>query len=111
MRDLSFEDMFTISKIIKKMNIKNEIKVLIMDAKKDKKADGENAAQSLGIDVALIFVENIGSAEREVYQLFASLIEKKVEEVKKMKATEVFEIVKGLFENEDAKKVFSMALK
>lgn len=115
MKDLRFEDVFTISKIIKKMNIREEIKKCIKDTKlpnsdDENKEDHEDFAESLGIDVALLFIENIPSAEKEVYSLFSNLTEKKIEDVKKMKATEVFEIVKSWFTNEDMKQVFSTAL-
>lgn len=114
MKDLRFEDVFTISKIIKKMNIREEIKKSIKDTTSnnddENKEDHESFAESLGIDVALLFVENIPAAEKEVYSLFSNLTEKKIEDVKKMKATEVFEIVKSWFTNEDMKQVFSTAL-
>ncbi|MCD2345819.1 hypothetical protein [Clostridium guangxiense] len=115
MKELSFEDVFTISKIIKKMNIRKEIKGCINDIKPalsgdENKEDHEELVESLGIDMALLFVENIPSAEKEVYSLFSNLTEKKTEEVKKMKATEIFEMVKNWFTNEDMKKVFSTAL-
>ncbi|MFL0251410.1 hypothetical protein ACJDT4_13385 [Clostridium neuense] len=107
MRNLNLEDTFTITKMLKKMNIRKEIKECIKDAKK---TPGENNAESLGIDIALLVVENISSAEKEIYTLFSSLTEKKVEEVKKMGITEVVDTVKELFTNEDMKKVFSTAL-
>lgn len=107
MRKINFEDAFTITKMVKKMNIRKEIKECIKGAKN---SPGESNAESLGIDIALLFVENISSAEKEIYSLFSSLTEKKVEEVKKMGITEVVDTVKELFTNEDMKKVFSTAL-
>lgn len=109
MRDFNFEDTFTIAKIIKKMNIRKEIKECIKNAKSSKD-ESQDSAESLGVDIALIVIENIPSAEKEVYSLFSSMTGKKVEDVKKMKATEVFGLVKDLFTNEEAKKVFSTAL-
>lgn len=108
MRKLNFEDVFTITKIIKKMNIKNEIKECIGSVNKSDKS--KSSVESLGIDIALIFIENVGNAEREVYSLFSSLTGKKVEEVKKLELTEIVDMIKELFTNEDVKKVFSTAL-
>lgn len=105
MRELNFEDTIAITKIIKKMNIRKEIKEVISSTDKDNKN-----AESLGMDVAFIFVENISAAEREIYSFFSNLTGKKVEEIKKLKLTEVINMIKELFTSEDMKQVFSTAL-
>lgn len=137
MRDIEFGDVFVISKIIKKMNIRNEIKDCVANAKKsensalqnlnkintndnedsgatkeseDVKKLKDSVAAGLGIDVALIFIENMSCAEKEFYTLFAGLTEKKVEEVRKIKLTELIKMIKELFTNNDMKEVFSAAL-
>jgi hypothetical protein len=89
MRSLKLTDTFAVSRILKKMHIRPDVK------------EGMSQEQ-LGADLLFKFIENIGEAEEEVTAFLADLNEISVEEFKKLdfdegwKLLEEFKNLKGL---------------
>ena len=89
------------------MGIREELKKLaknVADAK-DKKV----ATNEMQIEIIMIFIENIANAEHEVYKFVSVISEKSIEELKDLSV--FMEALKAIFEDEDIKSFFSLALK
>lgn len=89
MRNLKLKDAFAVSRILKKMHIRPDVK------------DGMTQEQ-LGADLVFKFVENIGEAEDEVLALLADLNGMEAEKLAELdfeesaKLIEEFKNLKGL---------------
>lgn len=144
-RKLITSDLFKMSRVIKKMDIKEEIEGLSKSifekvnkafTTKEKesivstaeKAKGEPLTaeekdqaiasaisvkedQILKIDLALLFVENIGNAEQECYKFLADLSGKKPEEIEKQPPEDTINMLDELFQQEGFGSFFSTAVK
>lgn len=90
MRNLQARDLFTFSKMITKMELKEQFKGMLDP---QNKVDGK--PQNLGIDVIMLILENVSLAENEFYEFIAPIAEKTPEESKEMP----FKELKQLFAN------------
>ena len=100
MRQLKTKDTFTMSKILKQMNLK-------FDAK-DEKGKLKNQAQ-FGLELFMNVIENMHLAEKEVNEFLADLLGMTVAEFEDLdidRLDEVFELFKG----QKGFKVFSRLL-
>lgn len=111
MRNLRTSDLFSLSKIIKKMNIKEDIKALVKNITNLNTEERKNVEKAMQIDLVMLFVENISTAEKEVYKLFADISNKSTKEIEEMGISEFIKLVQDLFNQEDIGDFLSMALK
>lgn len=111
MRGLKTADLFSLTRIVKKMNIKNEIKGLVTDITGLSDEEKLKAKEGLNIELMLLFIENIGNAEKEIYKLLADLSNKTVKEIENQKIGETVEMIKSLFEDEEIGDFLKVALK
>lgn len=111
MRNLKTSDLFKLSRIIKKMNIKNEIKGLAKDITGDTSEGKKKAEQNLQIDLAMLFAENVGAAEKEIYKFFADLTGKSSTKIENMDLKDFMNLVQELFNEEDIGSFLSTASK
>lgn len=72
MRPLQTKDMFAMSKILKKMKLRNEVKEVLSGLEKSK--DIEAQQKELGAKLILLIAENLHSAQDEVNSFLASLV-------------------------------------
>jgi hypothetical protein len=111
MRNLKTRDLFSLSRIVKKMNIKEDIKALTKDITGLSDKEKKKAQQGLNIELTLLFVEHFGDAEKEVCTLLGSLTDKTSEEIEELELEPLIEIVTELFKQESLEKLFTTALK
>ena len=111
MRKLKTSDLFSMSRILKKMNIKDEIKGLSKDVTGVTTEEKKKAEQSMEIDLAMLFVENIGSAEKEIYKFFADLAGKTAADIENMDLNDFINLVKELFNQDGFASFLSTASK
>lgn len=111
MRKLKTSDLFSLSRILKKMNIKDEIKVLAKDITGATSEEKKKAEQSMEIDLAMLFVENIGSAEKEIYKFFADLTGKTAADIENMDLNDFMNLVQELFNQDGFASFLSTASK
>lgn len=109
MRNLITADLFEMSRILKKMNLRKEIESLAADTSKMSAADKKKAEQKLEIDFAVLLVENIGNAEQEIYTFLGNVSGKKLDEIKAQPLNDTLGMVKELFQQEGFKNFFSTA--
>lgn len=111
MRNLKTSDLFSLSRIIKKMNVKEDLRNLAQDVTGFTKEEKEKLNKTLQIDLLMLFVENLGSAEQEIYKLLGDLQNKSTKEIEAMDLDKFMELMKELLAQESLAKLFTMALK
>lgn len=94
MRSLVFKDVFTVSRILKKMKIRPEI------------VDGISQEQ-FGAEVFFKFIENIGDAEEEVIAFIADLKGIKAKELANMDFEQVNNLIEEFKEMKGLKGFFT----
>lgn len=111
MRSLKTSDLFSLTRIIKKMNIKAEVRALFKDITGLPEEEKVKAKDQLKIDAVFLFVEHIGDAEKEIYKLLADMSGKPVKEIGDQKLIETIEMIKTIFEDEEIEDFLETALK
>ena len=104
MRNLQNPDVFAIGRILKKANIKEEIKKISFNT---------DDVESIGFELIFTVFTNCSSkeVEEEIYELLASLFEMDKEDVKKLNPMETFEMLKEVDDWEKWKSFFSLGAK
>jgi len=111
MRKLKTSDIFALSRIVKKMDIKKEIALVAKDVSgfsDDEKAKAEATMQT---NLILIFVENLFSAEKEIYKLLADVTGSTPKIIEDMELPLFMALIQELFSQEGIGSFLSSALK
>jgi len=105
MRKLQSSDLFATLRVIKKANLKEEIKPIIKKA-----SEGEMDLKDVGIEGMLGVVEILTEkkAEKAIYEVLAGPFEITVDEVEKMDLIELAENLETLAQENDLKRFFTL---
>lgn len=110
MRTLQTQDVFRLSKILKKMDLKSEVKKVLSDVSKDnKKEDIELKQKELGAEIIFLFLENLHLAQCEVNELLADLVGIKPNEFNKLPIEDTIEILSLFKEQNNLTNFFKLA--
>jgi len=105
MRSLIVDDMYLISEIMDKMDFE------LPDFKQDRKIVSKNELDSIqqkyGTKIVLTFFKKLYKARKEVNQLIANMMEKSVEDVKKMNILEIKDVIMEIMNSKDIKSFFT----
>ncbi|AAK78044.1 hypothetical protein BJV85_000100 [Clostridium acetobutylicum] len=110
MRNLKTSDLFSLSRILKKMNIKDELKRLAANITGTPK-ERKKAEKELEIDMIMLFIENISNAEQETYKFLADLSGKTPQEISEQAPKETISMIKEVFSKEGFNDFLSLASK
>jgi len=102
MRGLKTSDIYVMSKILKKLNLKMNVD---LNKYKGKKISQEDAGKEMMIDLLKTALENLSDAENEVNTFLASLVGLKAKEFSNLPIEDTFEII-GLFKEQKGLKNF-----
>lgn len=106
MRNIKTTDLFSLSRILKKMDLKEELKTLDIDLESKDKTTISN---SMLVEIMYLFVENMGSSEEEIFKFVSSISEVKEDDLKDN--PDLFmDNLKGIFTSEGFSKLFPSAL-
>lgn len=108
MRKLQTRDLFGLMKILKKMNMKAEIKELTLKANKKGKKDSVENVQA---ELVMLFIDHIPDAETEIYKFLGTLSDKTPDEIAEQSPVDTFEMIKELFSQENFGSFLTSALK
>jgi len=106
MRNIKTTDLFELSRILKKMSLKEELKTLDIDLESKDKFEIKS---SMMIEIMYIFLENMGSAEQEIFKFVSSISEIKEDELKENPDLFI-DNLKEIFKSEGFGKLFPSAL-
>lgn len=113
MRKIQFKDVMTLSKILKKTNMKDELVSVFEKAKKTatNKKVKETDLQQIGMDIIFLLLESAGDAEDLIYKLLDDIFEtdKLNKSVKEMNIDEVITYIMQLAKENDLASFFKSA--
>ena len=109
-RELKGKDLYRFSKMLRKMNIRREVKGLITDVTGKTEEEKKAKADEIALEVAFIVLENIGNAEKEANHFFGDLVGLKPEEFAELSFKEIADIVKTVMQQEDFQDFFEQAV-
>ncbi len=110
-RGLRTKDLFSIIRIIKKMNMKGEIKKLVTDITGKTEKEKKVAMQGLKADLMMLFIENIANAEQEIYKFLGDLASKTSQEIENQSPKDTIKMLEELLSTENFGDFLSTALK
>jgi hypothetical protein len=108
MEKLNFQQLILLSKILKKMGLKNNLTNFIFgndfdSLLKSMDCNAEDKHNMIFINIATFFIENMHLAENEIYNLMADVNNLKIEDIKKYTIDEIipliYKIMYGSFPN------------
>jgi len=116
MKDFTLSEVFLLSAIIDKMDLRIESEKLTKTIKADKletandaMAIGREIVLSVGIDIGVKFVSNLHKANKEVTQFIGSVTGKTEESVREMKLKELKQFFVDLSKTEGFSDFFEQA--
>ena len=109
MRELKHKDIYKISKILRKMDMKKEIQKLYKDGSGKTEEERQRMLEDLKAEMLLMFMENIEKAETEINDFMGDLIGINGEEFADLPIKESMDYFAQLFNLEDAHAFFKMA--
>ena len=95
-RDICFEDTFTLSEILEKADFQTDLNYIFDEAKKQ-----ENAQAYLGVQLFLSLGKKWHKAKDEIIRFVSDITDTPIEIIKKLKFKELQDIFAQLFANED----------
>lgn len=108
---LKTKHFFPFVKMVKALNIKDELKAMYRKTKGKTKKDLAQLDEEEGIDYLFLFVEKLPNAEAEVMDFLAVYTGKSTQEVAEMDIDETFEIIKEVVMDEKFQVFFQQAVK
>lgn len=120
LRTLGAEDIFPMVTILKKIGFKEfkdclnpeKVQALVADYKADEASNTGNMAISIGMDlvfdVAGVIIENLGSAEKEIFTFCASVAQISVEDCRKLSLADFARLILAIFTKDDFKDFFKV---
>ena len=103
-REMNFEDVFLFSEIIDKMDVQADLNKMFDEAKKH-----PDAQAYLGGQLMLSIFKRMHKAKAEVTQFVANITEKSVEDIQKLKVSELKDVFMSLIKDEEFQAFFKRA--
>jgi len=104
MRGLKTSDIFNFSKLVKKMELKEDMRKVLSEIQ-------EGNATRVGLDLIMLVLENLSNAEREFYLFISAIVDKTPEEVGELPLEEIIEICTTIFKDPNFASFFKFAAK
>lgn len=105
MRELKLKDIYKLSAIIDKMQVKADLNKLMDDAKQQ-----SDAQAYIGGQMIMILISRLHMAQKEVSTFLADLTDKTAEELDNLSIKEVTNLFKELFSQNDMSGFFNSAV-
>lgn len=95
-RELYFEDTFTLSEILEKMDFQSDLNKLFDEAKKQ-----PDSQAYLGAQLFLAFGKKWHRAKDEIIRFISNITEQPIEDVKKLKFKDIKDMITDLMKDEE----------
>ena len=96
MRNLKTKDLFTFSKMLNRMGLKEDFKDLL----------GDKEATNVGLTIIMSLIEKLPEAEKEFYEFVSPIAEKTSEEMEELNLNELMETLKAIMKDESVASFF-----
>lgn len=116
MRKINTSDVFKLARIVRKANMKEEVKKIfsqITEAKKDDSKNIDDVQREVGMEMIAYLIEACGDelVEKDIYGLLAGISEKKESDIKNQSIDATIEMLKQIAKENDIQNFFSVAVK
>jgi len=101
---------FPLLKLIKKVNLKQDIKNLTVNVTNETDEEKKAISNDNGLDLAFIIIDKIADAEKETWDFMTVYLEKPIEEIKEMDIFDIAEIIAELIKDKRFQTVFHKAI-
>jgi hypothetical protein len=108
---LKTKHFFPFIKMIKALNIKEELKSIYQKTKGKTNDDLKKLDDDEGIDYLFLFIEKLPDAEKEVLGFLSIFLDKPIKDIEEMAIEEMWKIISELFEDPSFKTFFRQAVK
>lgn len=108
---LKTKHFFPFIKMVKALDIKNELKEFYQKAKGKSEEELEQMDELESFDYLYIFIEKLPIAEKEVMSFLSVFLEKKKEEIDEMEISEMVSVIKDIFKDPNFQTFFRAAVK
>lgn len=108
MKKLSTLQGFKLIKILKKLDIKDELRELSKNANKKGKKD---TVENVQMEIAFLLVEHIPDAQKEICEFLGDLVGKTEKEIEEQELQETIKIITDLLSQEGMGSFLTSALK
>lgn len=102
---------FPFIKMIKALNIKNELKEIYNKVRDKSVQELENLDKEAGIDFIFMFVEKLPDAEKEVMNFLCIYLDKTLDEVNQIPLDEMVKTIYEVFKDPNFQTFFRQAVK
>lgn len=97
---------FPLAKLIKKIDLKNELKNLVTDVTDKSKEEKELIMKEKGMDLIFVLVDKLVDAEKETWDFMTLYLDKPVEDIQDMDMFDIAQTIMDLFKDERLKSLF-----
>lgn len=111
MRNFKTADLFTMSRILKKMDIKKDVVALAKDISGLSAEGKKQEEEKLKVNLTMLLVENLGNAEQECYKFLADLSGKKPVDIENQSIRETTDMIKEILSQDGFESFLSTAAK
>lgn len=108
---LKTKHFFPFIKMVKALDIKEDLKNLYQKSRGKSEEELEELDNVESFDFLYIFVEKLPPAEKEVMNFLVLFLEKPQKEVDEMELLEVYNVIKGVFQDPNFQTFFQAAVK
>jgi hypothetical protein len=102
---------FPLVKLINKLDIKDDLKNLMVDVTGKTEEEKNLATNEKGLDFMFLIVSKLAIAEREATEFIAVYMEKPAEDVLEMDILDIAEVLKNLFMDKRFQAFFQQTMK
>lgn len=108
-RKLNFADVFAVSRILDKMELRKEIAQYMEGLQNSRRSEQSLDVEQVGRDILLLLAQKLHKAEDEVCEFLASVAGLTAAEIKQASFNEITAILKELAEKDDLLAFFKQA--
>ena len=108
---LKTKHFFPFIKMVKALNIKGDLKSFYQKSKGKSAEELEELDGTESFDYLYVFIEKLPNAEKEVMNFLIVFLEKPQKDVDEMEIIEVYNVIKGVFQDPNFQTFFQAAVK
>jgi hypothetical protein len=108
---LKTKHFFPFIKMVKALDIKDDLKSFYQKVQGKSKEELENLDNLESFDYLYLFIEKLPNAEKEVMNFLSIFLEKPIHDIEEMEITEMWKVISDLFKDESFKTFFQQAVK
>lgn len=108
---LKTKHFFPFIKMVKTLDIKNELKEIYQKTKGKSQDELANLDKEEGFDYLFLFIEKLPNAEKETLHFLSVFLDKPIKEIEEIPITEMWNVISGVIQDPNFMVFFQQAAK